>query len=72
MPDTETGGWEYQLKEPGELRTDICPVPECGNTEDLWFMGCVPNYTWTFVNGCGHWGFIWVDPTNVPRETSTD
>jgi hypothetical protein len=44
--------------------------PSCGSTKDLWLMECAPGWTWTFVNGCGCWGFIHRKP-DVPRETST-
>lgn len=41
---------------------DVCPAEDCKNTEDLWLMECAPGYTWAYVNGCGHWGFIYREP----------
>lgn len=51
---------------------DVCPAVDCKNTEDLWLMECAPGYTWAYVNGCGHWGFIQRRRDDVPRETSTE
>lgn len=53
------GTWQIEHKEPGELDTSVCPVDGCLHTKDLWFMECAPDYTWMFVNGCGHWGFVY-------------
>jgi hypothetical protein len=61
--------FEIEHKSPGELLADVCPVGGCENTEDLWVMECAPGYTWTFVNGCGHWGFIYRKTDDVPHET---
>lgn len=62
----------------GEPAMNACPL--CGNTDDLWLMECAPGYTWTFVNGCGCFGFFYCKPDpnrydtgcgcpDVPRET---
>ncbi len=46
-------------EEGGSPVMEKCPAEGCGHTEDLWLMECAPGHTWVYVNGCGHWGFIY-------------
>jgi hypothetical protein len=59
---------------PPELRYTVCPVDDCGETEDLVVQECAPGHAYLFTGGvCGH--VVWVmrkTETDVPRETSTE
>lgn len=35
-----------------------CLVDGCDESDDFTVQECAPGYTWMFVCGRGHWGFI--------------
>jgi hypothetical protein len=53
---------DFEPSEEGNPVMERCPAENCVATEGLWLMECAPGRTWTFVNDCGHWGFIHAKP----------
>lgn len=50
---------ELAVDDDGAPVLTACVAEGCEEADDLWLMECAPGNRWMFVNGCGHFGFIY-------------